>query len=319
MNWKDHYGYSRMIKENHLTIGLNMPLENHGKAFPTLENQVERVQLAEQLGFTSIWFQDVLLEDPTFHDPATGQILDSFIYLTYLSAHTQLINFGTAASVLALRHPARFAKDVASIENLLPERFMLGLSSGDRRRDFEAMNIPIMERGKLFREAYDYVQHLLYKDYVNFDSNFGKIENATLVPKPTRSIPMFITGYAQQSMEWVAENGDGWMFYPQSIEKQEALINQYREQVENFHQKTFKPFFQPIVFDLAEDKDQEPEKITLGYRMGSKALIRWLKQHEQIGVNHVLLSLANSTRPAEEVIQEIGEEVILHFPPHHHY
>nr|WP_188650495.1 TIGR03571 family LLM class oxidoreductase [Pontibacillus salipaludis] len=319
MNWQSHYGFSRMIKPNHLTIGLNMPIENHGKEKPTLDHQIERVQLAEKLGFSSIWFQDVLLEDPTFDDPATGQILDSFIYLTYMGAHTKRINLGTAASVLSLRHPARFAKEIASIENLIPERLMIGLSSGDRRRDFEAMNVPIMERGHLFRESFDYLQHLLYTDYSNTETALGKMENVTLVPKPTSKIPMFITGYAQQTLEYVAKHGDGWMFYPQSVDEQKGLIQQFRQEVARFEAETFKPFFQPVVFDLAENKDQEPERISLGYRVGSRALVKWLKEYEAIGVNHVLVSLGDSTRPAEEVMRELGEEVIPYFPPHHDY
>ncbi len=317
MKWDKHYGYNRMLQKDKLTIGLNMPIENHGKQKPTMNHQVKRAQLAEELGFTALWFQDVLLEDPTFDDPATGQIFDSHIYLTYIGSHTSKINLGTAASVLSLRHPVRLAKEAASIENLFPERFMLGLSSGDRRRDFSALNIPILERGEIFRESLAYFKKVMNSEYEDYISSLGSLENVTLVPKPTSDIPIFITGYAQQTFDYVAAHGDGFMFYPQSLDKQESLIREYQTKARTYHPEQYKPFFQPIVMDLHENPDHEPEKIKLGYRVGRKALIEWLKQHEEIGVNHVMISLAHSTRDAEEVMKELGEEVVPHFPPHH--
>ncbi|MFC0523255.1 TIGR03571 family LLM class oxidoreductase [Pontibacillus salicampi] len=317
MEWDKHFGYSRMLKEHKLTLGINLPIENHGKQKPTMNNQIERVKRAEQLGFTAVWFQDVLLEDPTFEDPATGQVYDSLLYLTYIGAHTEKINLGTAAIVLSLRHPLRLAKEAATIENLFPERLMLGVSSGDRRRDFEGLNVDIMKRGELFRESWSYFQDALQLDYEPYTSALGKLDNVTLVPKPTKPLPTFITGYAQQTLDWVAEHGDGWMFYPQSLDKQQTLMEQYRSKASSYDSR-FKPFFQPIVMDLADDPDHPKEKIKLGYKLGRNALMEWLKEHEKAGVNHCMISLQNSSRPVEEVMEEFGEYILPHFPPHHH-
>jgi hypothetical protein len=33
-----------------------------------------------------------------------------------------------------------------------------------------------------------------------------------------------------------------------------------------------------------------------------------------LGVNHVIINLKYGQRPAEEVIEELGEEVLPHFP-----
>ncbi len=72
----------------------------------------------------------------TLVHPATGQIYDMMIYLTYLASKTEKIAFGTSATVLSLRHPLRVAKEIATLDQLFPERIMLGVSSGDRRADF---------------------------------------------------------------------------------------------------------------------------------------------------------------------------------------
>ncbi len=128
-----NHSYNRMYKEGELTLGLHIPLENYRFDTPTMEKQVELSQLAENYGFTSLWFRDVILEDPSFGEPAVGQIYDMLIYLTYLASQTKEIALGTSAIVLSLRHPLRVAKEIATIDQLFPERLIMGVSSGDRR------------------------------------------------------------------------------------------------------------------------------------------------------------------------------------------
>ncbi|MGD6963414.1 LLM class oxidoreductase [Fictibacillus phosphorivorans] len=312
--FKYHRSYNRMYKEGELTLGLHIPLENYRFATPTMEQQVELSQLAEQLGFTSLWFRDVLMEDPNFGDPAVGQIYDMMIYMTYLASQTKEIALGTAAAVLPLRHPLRVAKEIATLDQLFPERVLLGVSSGDRRADFSALGVSHETRGEAFVEAFQYLNEVLYKEYPSIRSSRGIVQGSNLVPKPTKRIPTFITGYAQQEMEWFAEHGDGWMYYPRSPKYQEVTIKRWRELVESYHPDTFKPFTQPMHLDLAEDPNEAPKPIRLGFRIGRNPLIELLQVYKKSGVNHLFFALFDSERPAKEVIQELGEEVIPHFP-----
>lgn len=313
-NFHEHHAYQRMYQENELTLGLHIPLENYQFQTPTMEKQVELAQLAENLGFASLWFRDVLLQDPSFGDPATGQIYDMFIYLTYLASKTKEIALGTSAVVLSLRHPLRVAKEIATIENLFPERLIMGVSSGDRRADFKGLGILHEDRGNRFVESFQYLQNVLYKDFPIISSSMGEINGANLVPKPTKRVPTMITGYSQQDMAWFAEHGDGWMYYPRSPFQQEGTIQHWRSLVKQYHPGTFKPFTQPMHLDLSENPNEGPTPIRLGYRIGRNALIDLLNIYKEIGVNHLFFALFDSQRPAEEVIQELGEEVIPHFP-----
>ncbi|MCP3030207.1 TIGR03571 family LLM class oxidoreductase [Halobacillus sp. A1] len=310
---RNHQGYNQMFKKNKLSFGLTIPLENHHKQVPTMDFQIERAQLAEEHNFQALWLQDVLLEDPTFEDPSTGQIFDSFLYAVYLASHTSAIKIGTAATVLPLRHPLRTAKEVASIDRLFPERFLLGVSSGDRRKDFEGLGIPIMERREWFRDAFEMLQISLYEEYPNYQSKFGKMDKSNLVPKPSKQIPILMTGYCQQTLDWVAEHGDGWMFYPQRPEQQRETIHQYREKVSTYHGNEFRPFIMPLPLDLMEDPHYPIEKIPAGYRTGRLGLIKILEKYRIVGVNHIMFGLSQSTREIENVIDEIGNEVIPYF------
>ncbi|WP_433746439.1 LLM class oxidoreductase [Falsibacillus pallidus] len=312
--FKNHKAYNRMYREGELTLGLHIPLENYRFETPTMEKQAELSQQAEAYGFTGLWLRDVLLEDPNFGDPATGQIYDMMIYLTYLAGQTKEIGLGTAAAVLSLRHPLRVAKEAATIDQLFPERLILGVSSGDRRSDFAALSESHANRGEAFAEAYHYLEKVLYEEYPSIVSPKGIIQGANLVPKPKKRIPTMITGYAQQSMEWFAEHGDGWMYYPRSPHLQEESIKRWRELSQHYHPGVFKPFTQPMHLDLAEDPNEAPMPIRLGFRVGRNHLIELLNEYKRIGVNHLFFALFDSERPADEVIHELGQEVVPHFP-----
>jgi len=312
--FEHHKGFQKMLKKDELSFGVNVPLENYDKEPPQMIHQVERAQLAESMGFQCLWFQDVLLEDPTFEDPATGQIFDSLIYLTYLASQTTSINLGTAALVTSLRHPLRTAKETASIERLFPERLMLGISSGDRRKDFEGLGIDIMKRGELFRESFHYFNEVMAEEFPEVESEFGKLHKSNLVPKPAHKIPVFMTGYCQQTLDWVAKHGDGWMFYPQRPDKQQETISHYREKVKEHHgSHVFRPFFMPLPLELMEDPDHPLEKIPAGYRTGRNRAVELLEEYRKAGVNHIMFGLSKNERPVTEIMQELGEYVLPHF------
>lgn len=77
---------------------------------------------------------------------------------------------------------------------------------------------------------------------------------------------------------------------------------------------TFKPFSQSLYVDLSEDPDEPISPIQLGIRAGHRHLIEYLGAFQSIGVNHVGLNLKYGRRPAYEVVQELGEHVVPHFP-----
>ncbi|KRE69659.1 TIGR03571 family LLM class oxidoreductase [Paenibacillus sp. Soil750] len=311
-----HQTYQRMYREGELTLGLHIPLENYQMNSPTMAQQVEMAQAAEAYGFTTLWLRDVILEDPNFGDPAVGQIYDILIYGTHLLSQTTQIALGTSALVLPLHQPLRLAKQVATIEALFPERLIMGISSGDRRADFKGLGIDHPSRGKQFREALSYLERALYEHYPVIDSIYGQIEQATLVPKLKQKIPTMVTGFAQQNLDWLGLNGDGWMYYPQAPIRQLEAITAWRESAARQDKNTFRPFSMPMHLDLAENPDEEASSIRLGFRIGRNRLIELLKTYQGIGVNHLFFALFDSLRPANEVIQELGEYVLPYFPPH---
>ncbi|WP_444894028.1 LLM class flavin-dependent oxidoreductase [Microbulbifer sp. TRSA001] len=101
-------GYNAVFRPGKLTVGIVVPIENYGtNPVPTMLNHVEKVRLAEELGFSAIWLRDVLFNVPSFGD--AGQTFDPFVYLGLLSGQTSKIALGVASIILPLRHPAHIA------------------------------------------------------------------------------------------------------------------------------------------------------------------------------------------------------------------
>nr|WP_199755754.1 hypothetical protein [Chroococcidiopsis cubana] len=73
---------------------------------------------------------------------------------------------------------------------------------------------------------------------------------------------------------------------------------------------------QPI--DLAEDPDEAATPLRGGFvlRIGRRSLINLLIRWQSVGINHVVLGVQYGRRPASEVLAELAQEVLPHFPTH---
>src|SRR4051812_1013441 len=229
MSFNHHKAFNRVYQKDKMTLGFTAPFEPMTNKLPKMENTVELARKIEDFGFSAIWLRDVTMQDLNSDD--NGQVYDLWIYLTYLAARTNHIALGTSSVVLPLRHPVRVATEATSIDQLFPGRLIMGVASGDRKKDFTALGVEREKRGDLFKQSFDFLDRLLKEENPSIDFDFGTIDGGSmkLMPKPVASIPTIVTGFCQQSIEWIAEHGDGWMQYPRSIEEQALLIKDYRE------------------------------------------------------------------------------------------
>ena len=250
------------------------------------------------------------LRDPNFGD--IGQVYDPWVYLGWIAAQMRTIALATGSIILPLRHPLHTAKAAASIDQLTRGRFVLGVASGDRPIEFPAFGIDPDERGMLFRENLRVVREVLANEFPTVQSRYGTLfGTADLVPKPTGRPPIMVTGYSRQGLEWIAEHSDGWITYPRPLAQQAELAGRWRGAVEAVAPGVFKPFAQSFYVDLSDDPDQLPQPIHLGIRGGRHALFRHLDELRWAGVHHVILNLKYGARDAAEVLDEIGQEVLL--------
>jgi len=305
-------GYNTVFRPGRLSLGLVVPLETYAKGpVPTMTRHVQRVQLAEGLGFSAVWLRDVPFNVPSFGD--AGQTYDPFVYLGLLAGQTERIALGVASVVLPLRHPAHVAKAAASVDALSGGRLILGIASGDRPEEYPALDLPFAERGTRFRASYDYIRRMS-EDAPSFENFYGSPNGGMdMLPKPSAGkLPLLITGGSQQDASWIAQNGDGWMTYPRNLQVQARVIQDWREQVAVAGGPA-KPIMQPLYVDIAEEPDALPQPIHLGFRLGTRHLRAHLEALGDIGVNHVALNLRFNQADIETTMRRLANDILPDF------
>lgn len=305
-------GYNSVFHPGRLSLGLVVPLETYANsAVPRMKDHLQRAQLADRLGFSALWLRDVPFNVPSFGD--AGQLFDPFVYLGALAMRTERIALGVSSIILPLRHPAHVAKAAASADALSGGRLILGVASGDRPDEYPALKLNHADRGQRFRESFDYVRRM--SDHTpQLENHYGDLSgHIDMLPKPVGGkLPMMITGGSQQSPDWLAQHGDGWMLYPRNITIQAQIIADWRARTKQVG-RAEQPVMQPLYIDLAEDPNAEPQPIHLGMRLGTQHLVSYLKSVEAIGVNHVALNLRFNQSPIEATLQRLADEVLPEF------
>lgn len=309
-----HPGYTRVFQPGHLTFGFIAPLESYPDTpGPTLAGHTEMARKVDEAGFSAIWLRDVPFYDPTFGD--VGQVLDPLAYAGYLAAVTQRITIGTAGIVLPLRDPLIVAKQATTVDQLLGGRFLLGLATGDRPVEYPAFGIDFESRAERFRDALAVVRAATEQTWPVHASRFYGHMNGTLelVPKPSATrLPIVIIGHAGQTTDWTAKNSDGILSYIAHPQRIPEIISQWRNAC---GPDVFKPYGYGTLFELDRDPTfpVQPGRVLRAGRNALREL--WLRQQEQ-GVSHVALHFKPQRRPAEEVIDELGEHLLPLFPSH---
>ncbi|UOE21796.1 TIGR03571 family LLM class oxidoreductase [Thermobifida halotolerans] len=305
-----------------MTVGLELPLDNDwsetgerarrsaGRLVgePDMSRHAERAVLADRWGFAALWLRDVPLYDPGFGD--AGQVFDPFPYLGYLASATSGVVLGTAAVVLPLRHPLHVAKMAATVDRLSDGRLLLGVASGDRRVEFPLFGMDYGRRAVTLREGV----HILTSLWGGEEQRGGG--GVRLLPSPVRTRPPIVmAGRGGQSLEWIADNVDGYFTYHRAAGAMEPVAAAWHTQVRRrCGEAAFKPLLTTMLVDLAGNPHEEAVPIRFGARLGREALLDRLRDLRAAGVNHVAINLRPCRRPVEEVVEELGRYILPEFP-----
>ena len=233
-----------------------------------MEAQEELAQLAETLGFKALWFRDVPFNDPSFGD--AGQKFDPWIYMTHIMNHTKSIALATGSIILPLRHPVHTAKSINSLQVLSNNRLVLGVASGDRPIEYPAFRQDLNLKGELFRDSFFYTK-ALQGDFPKYESKYFGATNGGIdvLPKSNHKTPMLVTGHSGQSLDWIAQHADGWLYYPRDFKTLQMTMQRWTQALTDA-QVGWKPFMQSLYIDLLEDTKAAPSSIHLGFKSGTE-------------------------------------------------
>jgi probable F420-dependent oxidoreductase len=142
--------------------------------------------------------------DP-FHDP--------FVMFAYLAGITERLRFTTGILVLPQRPTALVARQATDVDLLSGGRLRLGVAVGWNYVEYEALGQDFHTRGARQEEQIELLRRLFTEPVVDFSGRFDRIDRASLVPKPERSIPIWLGGAGEKSFDRAARLADGFIFF----------------------------------------------------------------------------------------------------------
>jgi probable F420-dependent oxidoreductase len=143
----------------------------------------------------------------TQHDP----FHDPFVMFAYLAGITERIGFATGVLVLPQRQTALVARQAADVDLLSGGRLRLGVGVGWNHVEYEALGQDFGTRGARQEEQIELLRRLFTEPVVDFSGRFDRVDRASLVPKPARSIPIWLGG-GEAAYDRAARLADGFIF-----------------------------------------------------------------------------------------------------------
>jgi alkanesulfonate monooxygenase SsuD/methylene tetrahydromethanopterin reductase-like flavin-dependent oxidoreductase (luciferase family) len=113
-----------------------------------------------------------------------------------------------------MRSPVTTARALATIDALSGGRLAaLGVGVGQESPlEYDAMGVRKRDRGKRLDEAIALMRKLWSEERVSHESEFQRIDDAGVTPKPMRGdIPVWIGGRTEPAFRRTGHMGDGWL------------------------------------------------------------------------------------------------------------
>ncbi len=178
----------------------------------TFDSLLQRAQLAEQVGYHSIWLDDHMW---TRAMPELDH-LDVIPTLAALATATQRLRLGTLVICYAYRNPAMLAKSLCSVDRISKGRLDVGLGIGWMREEFQAYGFEYPRVGvrlKQLEESLQVLKAMFTEPKATFKGRYFGVTDAYNNPKPVQKPhpPITIGGAGKQVMlRIVAKYADRW-------------------------------------------------------------------------------------------------------------
>jgi alkanesulfonate monooxygenase SsuD/methylene tetrahydromethanopterin reductase-like flavin-dependent oxidoreductase (luciferase family) len=168
-------------------------------------------QMAEELGFDSVWLFDHFMA--LYGDP-DGPCLETSTLLSALAVKTSRVKIGVLVYGNTHRHPAILAKEIVTVDHVSMGRAILGIGAGWNAREHAAYSIPFPSPGdrvEMLDESLQIMQSLFTERRTTFQGQHYRLDDAPFNPKPLQEkLPVLIGGERPKMLRVVARHADFW-------------------------------------------------------------------------------------------------------------
>jgi probable F420-dependent oxidoreductase len=181
------------------------------------DETVELAQLAEALGYDSIWAgEHVVLPSPRVAPSPmepSDPILDPLVHLAFVAAATEHLLLATGIIILPQRNPLVLAKQAASLDVLSGGRLLLGIGAGYLEPEMTAVGVPMSDRGAR-TDDYLAAMRTLWSEPapVEHHGSFTDFEGIDAHPRPVQvgGPKIIVGGHTPAAYRRAVRHGHGW-------------------------------------------------------------------------------------------------------------
>ena len=188
-----------------MQVGVQLPEVEREVRWPEVDAMA---RAAEETGFDSIWLGDHLLYRGSGR-PDRGP-WDVWTQLAALAALTHRVRLGPLVASTAFHPPGMLARMAASIDELSGGRFIFGIGAGWNEAEFRAFGLPFDRLASRFEESFEIVRRLLAGEAVTFSGEFHQVDDAVLLPRPARRVPLMVGSNGARVLAATLPHVDAW-------------------------------------------------------------------------------------------------------------
>jgi probable F420-dependent oxidoreductase len=181
---------------------------------------------AERLGYDSVWTSE-------HHFVDDGYMPSVLPVSAAIAAATQRVEIGTGLLLAPLYEAIRLAEDAAVVDLLSQGRLLLGLGLGWRVEEFEALHVPMSERGRRMEDIITVLRQAWAGDLVT-GGRLIAYPSVAVRPLPSRpgGPPLWIGGHAEAAIRRAGRLADGLLSNATSASSFARQIAWVREELE---------------------------------------------------------------------------------------
>jgi probable F420-dependent oxidoreductase len=197
---------------------------------PEAMRPIELAQLAERLGYHSLWFSDHVCmgrdlgarhtanESGTRAYPDQPVMLDVVATIGALAATTERVRLAPSVLIAPYRHPLTVAHQFATLDVLSGGRLIMAAGSGWDPQEFAALRADFEHRGAVTEECIEIWKHAWTAPWLDWHGRFYEITDVSLEPKPVQKPhpPIVFGAVTEAGARRAARTSDG--LYPMFLD-----------------------------------------------------------------------------------------------------
>lgn len=156
--------------------------------------------------------------------------MENFSMLCVVCQNAPLPRIGSSIINIYSRSPTLIAMGAATVDTISNGRLVLGLGTSSLPIIENFHGISFKKPVSRMKEYVEIIRLVLAGKQINYDGNFFKLRNFTLLIKPPREkIPIYLAAVNQEMVKLTWEIADGIIFYLRPISELKEVINKMQK------------------------------------------------------------------------------------------